>query len=423
MSVAEYLKDVPLPKMMRVRQYFAAETLDDVNEAIHSELCRPEIGGTIKKGMTVALAVGSRGMDRLTPIVHTLVAELKLLGAHPFIVPAMGSHGGATAEGQTAVLAELGVTEESAGCPIRSSMETVELTILDNGLPVLMDKNVMQADGIIPLNRVKPHTGFSGDIESGIAKMLSIGLGKHRGAASCHAMGYGYMGNNIIEMAKIKLCRCPILFGLATVENAYDKVKKISALPCSTLIEEEKMLLVEAKKNMPGILVTPLDVLVVDCMGKEYSGMGTDPNITGRANTPYVQTTQKTGRLVILDLSDKSKGNAAGVGLADIITKRLFSKINLETTYINHLTSQVLSGAVIPMVMDSDRLAVQAALKTCGVRDLESVRLVRVKNTLRLDEIFISASLLSEAEQHPDISIFGEPFDWTFDAAGNCSTW
>jgi hypothetical protein len=405
--------------MIKVAQRFPTEALPDAGEAVRHELRRPEIACTIKKGMRIAVAVGSRGMDKLAPVVRALVAELKQRETTPFIVPAMGSHGGAKAEGQTALLAELGVTEESVDCPILSSMDTVELATLDNGLPVLMDANAMQADCIIPLNRIKPHTGFSGDIESGIAKMLSIGLGKHSGAAACHAMGYKHMRDNIVAMAQIKLIKCPIFFGLATIENAYDKIRKIVALPGSTLIEEEKKLLEEAKENMPRILFSPLDVLIVDYMGKEFSGTGTDPNITGRANTPYKLTTQKTARLVILDLSDKSKGNAAGVGLADIITRRLYNKINLETTYINHLTSQELSGGMIPIIMETDCLAIQAALKTCRVRDFDSIRTVHIKNTLHLDEIYISVSLLTEALQHQDISIKEKYQDWKFDAVGN----
>ncbi len=419
MSIAEYLHDVPVPKMVRVSQRFAGDALENVDSAVRGELARPEIRGNIAKGMRIALAVGSRGMDLLVPIVAALAAELRALGAEPFIVPAMGSHGGATAEGQTALLAGLGVTEESAGCPILSSMETVKLGELPNGLPVLMDANAMGADGIVPLNRIKPHTGFSSEIESGVVKMLSIGLGKHLGAASCHSLGYEHMGRNIVEMARIKLEKTPVLFGVATVENAYDKVARIVALSPASMIEDEAKLLLEAKANMPRILFDPIDVLIVDRMGKEYSGTGMDPNITGRANTPYVRVSQKTGRMAVLDLSDKSKGNAAGMGLADVTTQRLFDKFNREATYINHLTSTVLSGGMLPLVMASDRLAVQSLLKTCNILDPAAIRTVRIRNTLHIDEIYISESLLPEAEQNPNVTIMGKAEDWPFDAAGN----
>jgi hypothetical protein len=331
----------------------------------------------------------------------------------------MGSHGGATAEGQAALLAGLGITEDHVGCAIRSSMNTVVLGALSNGLPVLMDEYAMQADGIVLINRVKPHTGFSADLESGLAKMLGIGLGKHKGAESCHAQGYGSMGANIEETARIKLERAPVLFGLATVENAYDKIAEIHAVPASSMLEEEKALLLRAKANMPKIFVTPLDVLIIDRMGKEFSGTGTDPNITGRAPTPYVRVSQKTTRMAILDLSDKSKGNAAGVGLADVITRRLYGKIDLEATYINHLTSTSMEGGRIPVIMDTDRLALQAAVKTCNVLDPDRLRLVHIPNTLHIAEIRISENLRAEIEASPDMEIIGAAENWEFDRQGN----
>lgn len=419
MSVTDFLRDVSLPRMARVRQRFSDAALSDVPAAVRNELRQPEISSRIKSGMSVALAVGSRGMDKLLPLVAATVEELKLQGATPFIVPAMGSHGGATAEGQVALLAGLGITEESVGCEIRSSMETVQLGSLANGLPVLMDKLAMQADGIVPINRVKPHTGFSAELESGLAKMISIGLGNHCGAESCHAQGYGRMGENVLETARIKLGATPIIFGLATVENAYDKVSEIVALPAEKILEKERELLLRAKKNMPRILFSPLDVLVIDNMGKEFSGTGTDPNITGRAPTPYVRVAQQTTRMAILNLSDKSNGNSAGVGLADVITRRLYDKINFEAMYINHLTTTSLEGGRIPVIMGTDKEALQAVVKTCNVLETSTIRMVHIPNTLQIGEIRISEGLLSEAEANPDISIAGELEDWHFDAEGN----
>jgi hypothetical protein len=417
--VADFLNNVPLPKMVRVAQRFEDGRLEDVAAAVRHEIRRPEIAGRVKPGMRIALAVGSRGLESLALVTRTLVEELRTLGAEPFVVPGMGSHGGATAEGQQGVLASLGVTEQSVGCPILSSMATVELGKLPNGLPVLMDANAMAADGIVPVNRVKPHTSFSGEIESGLVKMLSIGLGKQKGADSCHALGFGKMAEHVMEMAKIKIATAPVLFGLATIENAFDKICLIRALPAETLIEDEKKLLPIAREKMPAILFNPLDLLIVDMMGKEFSGTGTDPNITGRAATPYVNLRQKTGKMVILDCSDATKGNVAGVGLADITTRRLFGKMDFEATYINHLTSTVLSHAKIPVLMDSDRMAIQAALKTCNVPDPAAIRLVRVKNTLQIGEIRISESLLPEALRHPQVDIVNESEAWPFDAAGD----
>lgn len=417
--VRELLQEITLPQMVRVRQKFHGNSVQDVASALRNELHKPTIAERVRKDMRIAVAVGSRGVADIVPIVRTVVEEMSAAGAKPFIVPAMGSHGGASAEGQIEVLASLGVTEASVGCPIVSSMDTIELGILANGLPILMDKNAMQADGIVVINRIKPHTGFSGLNESGLVKMITIGLGKQKGADSCHALGMGHFAELIVEMAKIKLERAPFLFGVATVENAYDKVSKIVAIPTAEIIGTERQLLVEAKENMPQILFNPLDVLIVDQMGKEFSGAGMDPHITGRTSGPYLTPRQKTSRLAVLDLTDKSHGNATSVGIADITTRRLFDKINLDVTYANVLTATTVQAVRIPMLMESDRLAIQAAVKTCNVIDIKQIRMVRIPNTLHIEEIYISESLLNEARQNPDIAILSEPTDFMFDAAGN----
>lgn len=417
--IAELLQNVSLPKVVRVRQSFPTKAVGDVAASLRAELSKAAIASRIKPHMRIAVAVGSRGVAELPLIVRIVVEELTKLGAEPFIVPAMGSHGGATAEGQTAVLAGLGVTEESAGCPIVASMEVVELGVLANGLPVLMDKQAMQADGIVVINRIKPHTAFSGPIESGLVKMITIGLGKQKGADSCHTFGFGHMAQNIVDMAAVKLRQAPFLFGVGTVENAYDKIAKIVAIPAEAIIGTEKELLAVARENMPRILFSPLDVLIVDQMGKEFSGAGMDSNITGRASTPYVALSQKTSRMAVLDLSEQSHGNAVAMGLADITTRRLFDKIDFEYTYANALTSTVTLGGMIPVIMESDRLAIQAAVKTCNAADSSRIRLVRIPNTLHLEEIYISEGLLEEARQNPQISLCSAPEDFMFDAAGN----
>lgn len=420
MSVIDELVDgVALPRMVRVRQVFPDTVLADVAAALREELRRPAIVGRIKPGTSVAVAVGSRGLADLPVLVRTVVEELRACGAKPFIVPAMGSHGGATAEGQVKLLGALGVTEESAGCPIRSSMETVELGALPNGLPVLMDRHAMAADGIVVINRVKPHTSFSGRIESGLMKMITIGLGKQKGADSCHALGFGEMERNVIEMARIKLARAPFLFGVASIENGYDRICKVTVVPPEDIFETEQSLLAEAKRNMPSILFNPLDVLIVDAMGKEFSGTGMDPNITGRASTPYVETRQCIGKMAVLDLSARTHGNATGIGLADICTRRLFDKIDFDATYANHITSTVLAGGKIPIVMKNDRQAVQLAVKTSNVADRDRLRLVHIPNTLHLETIRIAETMLDEARTHTGIEVIGEPEPWAFDATGN----
>lgn len=425
-TIIDLLKNITLPQMVRVHQKFSNHTVSDIEETLRSELRKPVISKQIKRGMRIAVAVGSRGVTDIAKIAAVVVDELKKMGSDPFIVPAMGSHGGATAAGQVELLAGLGVTETSVGCQIISSMETVELGVLENGLPVLIDKNAMKADGIVVINRIKPHTAFSGPIESGLTKMITIGLGKQKGADSCHAFGFGHMAKNIVDMAEIKLRQAPFLFGVGTIENAYDKVAKIIAIPAEEIIETEKQLLVEAKANMPKILFTPIDVLIVDQMGKEFSGAGMDPNITGRAATPYVTTSQKTNKLVVLDLTDRSHGNAVAMGLADITTRRLVNKIDFEYTYTNCLTCTVMAGGKIPAFMESDRLAIQAAVKTCNAIDMSRIRMVRIPNTLRLEEIYVSECMLEDAQRDPNISVLGLPMAITFNEAGNLSdigTW
>ncbi len=373
----------------------------------------------VRPGMSIAIAVGSRGLADLPILVEATVRGLKAMGAEPFIVPAMGSHGGATAEGQALLLNGMGVTEEAVGAPIRSSMETVALGNLPNGLPVLMDKHAMEADGIVVLNRVKAHTSFSAPIESGLAKMITIGLGKQDGAASCHAMGFTHMADNVADMARIKLDQCKILFGVATIENGYDRICHVEVVPAEAIMDREPELLKLSKARMPRIMFDPLDVLVVDKMGKEFSGTGMDPNITGRATTSLVQSRLSVTRMVVLDLTAKGGGNATGIGLADATTRKLYEKIDLVATYANHITSTVMSGCKIPMILDSDRMAIMACVRTCNVMDLSTLRLVRVANTLHIGEIQISEALLPEARANPDIEILSEPEPMAFDAAGD----
>jgi Lactate racemase N-terminal domain len=417
--IDDLLADIPLPRMIPVRQQFVAPQVGDLAAALREELRQPEIAVRVKPGMRIAVGVGSRGVAEIPLIVRVTIEELKRLGASPFIVPAMGSHGGATAEGQIQVLARLGVTEKSAGCPIISDMEVVEVGVLENGLAVLVDKQAYQADGIVVINRVKAHNAFSGRNESGLVKMITIGLGKQKGADAAHALGFGHMADFNVKMAEVKLAKLPILFGVASVENAYEGVAKVAAIPAEQIIETERTLLAEAKANMPRLLLQPLDVLVVDQLGKEFSGGGMDPYITGRAPTPYVDPGPSATRVAVLDVTERSHGNSLGVGMADITTRRLFNKIDFEYTYANVLTSTGVASARIGLIMESDRRAIQAAIKTCHAADMSRVRMTRIVNTLHVGEIFISEAMLEDAREHPGIVIAGDPQPWQFDNAGN----
>jgi hypothetical protein len=416
--IEELLHDIEIPRLVKTRQTFPAPTVSDVPATLRQELNKPGVLDQVPPGMRIAIAVGSRGVAEIPTLVKVTVAEISARGGEPFIVPAMGSHGGATAAGQVDVLTQLGVTESSVGCPIVSSMEVVEIGRLANGLPVYMDKHAQQADGIVVINRIKPHTAFRGRSESGLVKMITIGLGKQKGAESCHKYSFKYMAENIVAMAKVALERTPILFGVGTVENAYDRIAKIVAVPANDLIETDAELQIEAKQNMARIFFDQIDVLVIDQIGKDISGDGMDPNITGRYPTPYATGGPKVTKMVILDLTERTHGNANGMGTADFTTRRLADKVNFKMTYANGLTSTVVIPTHLPTVLDNDRQAIQAAIKTCSALDATKIRLVRIKDTLHLGELYISEAMLAEAQTTPGITILGSPFSLRFDGQG-----
>jgi len=425
-----YLKlveHVGLPPVALVRQTFETREAGDPASAVHHALAGAPCVSALKPGMSIALTVGSRGLADLPALVRAIVREVRERGAHPFIVPAMGSHGGATAEGQISVLAQLGVTERTAGCPIRSSMETVELGRLANGMEVRIDRLAFEADGIVLFNRIKPHSAFRAPNESGLVKMLSIGLGKRSGADNCHAWGFNHVGRFIVEMARMKLATCRVLFGIATLENAYHRLSQVVVLPTERMIERERELLIEAMRNMPRLPLGPLDqplasgpldVLIVDAVGKEFSGSGMDPNITGRPSTTAISGGPSVSRIVALDVTDKSEGNATGVARADVVTERLAGKFSRDAVYTNSLTSCVLSAAALPMVMPDDRTAIQAAVKTCESHTPDSLGLIRIPNTLNLEHLYASEALLPALRDRPGVEVLTDPQPMRFGGDG-----
>src|SRR5690606_33700809 len=415
----ELLKDIPVPKMVKVKQNFDDSKIENLVEELTNKLQRDEVKQTIKPGMEIAIAVGSRGIDALVDITKTTVQFIKDQGATPFIVPSMGSHGGATGEGQREVLKHLGVTEESAGCEIRSSMEVIKLGELPNGLPVYIDKYASEADGIVVINRVKPHTAFRGSVESGIQKMISIGLGKQKGAEACHQLGFKHMAEHVPAMAKMAIEKMPIIFAVATVENAFDKVAELKVLRANEIEKVEPDLQALAKKLLPKIFVDQIDVLVIDEIGKNISGDGMDPNITGRYPTPYAHGGPEVTKMVVLDLTPETEGNANGVGTADFTTQRLVDKMDREATYANGLTSTVVGPTHISTAMPSDKTAVQAAIKTCNILDFAKARVVRIKNTLQISEIEVSENLLDYVKEHPNLEQVSDLYDLPFDHEGN----
>jgi hypothetical protein len=416
--IRSMLQPIPIPTMVRIRQHFDRTKIENVDRVLREELTKPGAIDQIQPGQRVAITVGSRGIANIAAMARTVVDAVKQAGAHPFIVPCMGSHGGATAEGQADVLKHLGIDEQTMGAPIQSSMDVIQIDQLANGLPVYADRIAATADAIIVINRVKPHTAFRGPIESGIMKMIAIGLGKQKGAEACHQLGFKYMASFVPEMANLMIQKLPIRFGIAVVENAYDETSHVEVIPASHIYEREVELLRLAKAHMPRILFDQLDVLVVDYIGKNISGDGMDPNITGRYPTPYAHGGPEINKIVVLDVTDATKGNTNGVGAADITTRRLANKMDATATYMNALTSTVCAPTKMAMTMDNDELAIKAAVKTSNILDYRSCRLVRIRDTLHLGDIEISLPMLEEAKAHPDIEVISEPYAWTFDSEG-----
>ncbi|WP_102348367.1 lactate racemase domain-containing protein [Bacillus sp. Marseille-P3661] len=412
--INKLLDDVKLPKMVKVKQNFYAPEVEDVAAEVHKVINEAGVLSRIEKGDKVAIAVGSRGVAKINVLAREVVNAVKSVGGEPFVFPAMGSHGGATAEGQKGVLEHMGVTEEFIGAPIRATMEVVKVGELDNGVPCYVDKYAYEADKIIVINRIKAHTAFRGKYESGLMKMMTIGLGKQKGADAAHQYGFGYMAKHVEEIANIVMKKAPVIFGLGSIENAYDHVAKIVALPVERIPEEEPALLQEAKGLMARIMFENIDVLVVDEMGKDISGDGMDPNIIGRYATPYASGGPDVKRIVVLDLTKVTHGNANGIGLADIITKKLFDQIDYVQGFANGLTSTVTDVVKVPMFMETNELAVKAGVKTCNTFDKENVKIVRIKNTLEVGEIWISEGLLEAAKNNPEIEILSEPFEMEY---------
>jgi len=407
--------DVSLPIMHRARQRFDAPVLEDIEGEVARQVRR--FADRLRPGMRVGITAGSRGVANIPRLLKAAGDEVRALGGEPFIIPAMGSHGGATAEGQIGMLAELGVTEASTGLPIVSSMEVREVGRLENGMPVYASETALGADGVIVLNRVKPHTDFNGPIESGLAKMCGIGLGKQKGAETIHSYGVPGLAHWLPLAAALIVERANVLFGLAAVENAYDETAIIEAIPAAGIGRaDEERLQARAKALMASLPFDALDVLVVDRMGKEISGTGMDTNVIGRmmvkGSEEYARP--RVTNIAVLDLTEGSHGNAAGLGLADFITQNLVEKVDFAAFYINCLTAGVsgVQRGQVPMILPNDRTAVSAAIRACGEPDPARVGVLHIRDTLQIGELELSASLLDQARAlpHLDVDPDGHPF-------------
>lgn len=412
-----------LPNMIKIHRNYQAPVIENIEAAIEAEMAKILSRTMIKPGMRIAITAGSRGIANIARIITAIVAELKRYGADPFIVPAMGSHGGATAEGQLEVLESLGITEANCGAPIMSSMETIEIGSTPDGMPVYMDRYAYEADGIALVARIKLHTDFKSPvgIESGIVKMAAIGLGKHTQALLLHSYGVHGIRDIMPEVGKVVLDSGHILFGLGIVENASEETAVLEAIEPERIYEREQELLKRSAEMFPWLPIDDLDILFVDWIGKNFSGTGMDTNIIGRMRiqgTPEPES-PRIKYVIAGDLSDESHGNALGIGLADLTTSRLMDKINRRIMNENVITSTFLHRAAIPIVLDNDRAAIEAALRANWNVPIEQVRLARIYSTLHLEHLYVSEAVYETIRSLPGVSAEGTFEPLAFDEAGN----
>ena len=406
--------------LVKARQQFDRARLQDPRGALRAQLTA--LGGVIRPGARIAIAAGSRGIDNLATIVAEICDYLKARGAQPFVVPAMGSHGGATSTGQAEILTSYGITDATIGAPVRSSMDVVELPRGDLPFRIFMDRHAHESDGVILVNRIKPHTDFHGRYESGLMKMALIGLGKLEGASAVHDYGIYGLRELIAPGAAQVLSTGKIVAGVGLVENAFHQTLHVELLEAAAIPREEPRLLALAARHMPRLPAGAVDVLVVDRMGKDISGVGIDPNITGRIGVPGERdaSAPRVGAMVVCDLTDGTHGNAIGVGLADVITRRLLAKIDYEATYGNVITSSFLERGKIPVVAETDRAAFDIALRSCGHVPPGRERIVRILDTLHLEEVYVSAAIADEMSKRDDVEIVGAGSE-LFDESGRLS--
>ena len=411
-----------LPKMIRVKQKFPTDVVEDIRSAVFTELDQLNMDSIVKSGDTVAVGAGSRGIANIDVAIKSVVDYLKGIGLKPFVFPAMGSHGGATPKGQKDILAHYGITEETMGAPVRATMEVVEVGRTADDLPVFLDRYAYEADVAVPVNRVKSHTDFHGSIESGLMKMLAIGFGKQKGASMYHRAFFRYGFEHVIlASGRLLIETGKIGFGVALVENAYQKTAKVSAIQSKDFVRRERELLVEAKALSGKLPFDELDLLILDEVGKDISGTGMDTNIIGRYMQNFESDPEKPSitRIFARDLTEDSSGNATGIGLADFTTTRLVEKFDKKATYMNGLTGLGPQKSRIPFHYDTDLEVIEAALNTIGLTPPEEAKVVRVQNTLKLGEVDISEILVEDAELRSDLEIISEAKAFTFDSSGN----
>lgn len=413
------------PRMIRVRQKFDARRLADVPAEVAKQLATLNLSSKVKPGQTVAITAGSRGIAHIDKIIRTAVDHVKSLGGVPFIVPAMGSHGGGTAEGQVQILEHYGITPEKMGCELRASMETIIVDRTPQGIPVHFDKHASQADHVLIVGRIKPHTGFVGDVESGLHKMMLIGLGKHEGAKIYHRAIADYSFMEIITaVGESVIKKCRVVGGIGIVENAYDETALIEAVPPEKFLERETQLLKLAIQWLPRLPFSYCDLLIIDKMGKNISGTGMDTNVIGRKYNDHAATDRDTvrcKRIFVRGLTYETHGNATGIGIAEFINQRTADAIDRKITTINCITGLHPTAAMIPIAFDTDREVVTNALHTCGLVEPPDAKVIQIPNTLHLAEVLVSEAYLPQFAGRADLEQLSEPEPMAFDARGDLS--
>lgn len=399
--------NLKLPKMYKVKQSFNNVKLKDVEAKTKEEIHKDIIKNKIHPGQKIAVAVGSRGIKNLFLIVKTVIEELKEMGACPYIVSAMGSHGNGTEKGQKEVLEGYGITKENLGVEIVTTVDVVKIGKTSKGFNVYFDRAAYESDLVIPINRVKLHTDFVGELQSGLCKMLVIGLGNHIGCSSIHEENPMIFSNILEEAASIIISKANIGFGIAILENAYDETLMVEAVPSECMVTREKELIKLSKKNMPTLMIPDIDVLIVDEIGKDISGAGYDPNILGKSSVleEFVLKVPKIKRMVLLDITKESHGNGIGIGMFDIITRNVYEKLDLESMYANAIACKCIEDARIPIITDSKDEAIKVAVKVTRGLDKKHLKIVNIKNTLSLEYIYVSEALLDVVKENPKLSV------------------
>jgi hypothetical protein len=413
------------PKLFWIEQKFNSHRLVDLEKRVRNLLDQFCLAQKVRKGQRIAITAGSRGIKDEHRILAVVIHLLKDLGVSPLVIPCMGSHGAATATGQTAVLEELGIAEKTVGAPIVSSMEVCKIGQTKSGVPVLVDRNLCAVDKIIVINRIKPHTHFHGVIEGGLTKMLVIGMGKHQGAQIAHRLAVKHgMGPVILEIAPVILGRLPILFGLGIVENQYSEIASIDLVEPREWFKKEEVLLKRARRLLPSLPFNQIDLLIIDEIGKDISGAGMDTKVIGRTPSSGKMKVQKPRitRIFVRDLSNGTHGNATGIGLADFTTKRLVDKIDYAATHVNCLTSICPGDAKIPIFFETDREALFAAFLSSGVLDPKALRIVWIKNTCELEHLLVSPAMLPESRMNSRLRLLTQSIRFRFDDSGNLMT-